>query len=211
MVAKPACDPIGTKKLNTPFFDRGETMNSKADLTMILTAIEAGDPHAAEALLPLVYGELRRLARARLAAEPPGRSIQATELVHEAYLRLVGSEDQTLWKSRGHFFGAAACAMRRILIDRARMRRAAKRGRGQERIHFHSDLAVVPDRDEKLLRLNTALERLESDDPLKAKLVELRFFAGLTNEEAAEQLGISTATATRHWAYTRAWLKREMS
>jgi RNA polymerase sigma factor (TIGR02999 family) len=183
----------------------------KADVTTILAAIEAGDPDAAQVLLPLIYDELRRLARARLAAEPPGQTIQATELVHEAYLRLVGDNDQTLWKSRAHFFGAAARAMRRILIDRARMRRAAKRGRDQERINYHSDLAVAPDRDEKLLLLDTALERLESQDPVKARLVELRFFAGLTNQEAAEQLDISTATATRHWAYARAWLKREMS
>jgi RNA polymerase sigma factor (TIGR02999 family) len=185
--------------------------NGKVDVTTILAAIKAGDPHAAAGLLPLVYNELRRLAKARLASEPPGQTIQATELVHEAYLRLVGHDDQPLWKSRGHFFGAAARAMRRILIDRARMRRAAKRGRDQERINYHSDLAIAPDRDEKLLLLDAALERLEAEDSLKAKLVELRFFAGLTSEEAAEQLGISTATATRHWAYARAWLKREMS
>jgi RNA polymerase sigma factor (TIGR02999 family) len=184
--------------------------DSTPQVTVLLAALEAGDPHAAEALLPLVYDELRHLAKARLAAEPPGQSIQATELVHEAYLRLIG-DDQTRWKSRGYFFGAAARAMRRILIDRARMRQAAKRGRDQERINFYSDVAVAPDRDEKLMLLDAALDRLESADPLKAKLVELRFFAGLTNQEAAEQLGISTATATRHWAYARAWLKREMS
>jgi RNA polymerase sigma factor (TIGR02999 family) len=131
--------------------------------------------------------------------------------VHEAYLRLVGDADQSLWTTRGHFFGAASRAMRRILIDRARMRRAAKRGHDRERIDYHSDLAVSPNRDEKLILLDAALERLECEDPVKAKLVELRFFAGLTNEQAAEQLGISTATATRHWAYARAWLKREMA
>jgi RNA polymerase sigma factor (TIGR02999 family) len=185
--------------------------NGNGNVTMILAVIEAGDPHAAEALLPLVYDELRRLARARLAAEPSGQTIQATELVHEAYLRLVGGDDPALWNGRGHFFGAASRAMRRILIDRARMRQSAKRGRDQERINYHSDLAAAPDRDEKLLLLDAALERLEGEDPVKARLVELRFFAGLTNGEAAEQLGISTATATRHWAYARAWLKREMS
>jgi RNA polymerase sigma factor (TIGR02999 family) len=185
--------------------------NGKDQVTTILAAIGAGDLHAADALLPLVYDELRLLAKARLAAEPPGQSIQATELVHEAYLRLVGGDDHSRWKGRGHFFGAAARAMRRILVDRARMRHAEKRGRDHERIQYHSDLAVVSDHDEKLLVLDAALERLEAFDSVKAKLVELRFFAGLSNQEAAEQLGISTATATRHWAYARAWLKREMS
>jgi RNA polymerase sigma factor (TIGR02999 family) len=212
VVARTAIHPKINHSPNANFSSERRTMtDERMDVTTILAAIEAGDPHAAEALLPLVYDELRRLARARLAAEPPGRTIQATELVHEAYLRLVGADEQSLWTSRGHFFGAAARAMRRILIDRARMRHAAKRGRDQERINFHSDLVVSLNRDDKLILLDSALERLECDDPLKAKLVELRFFAGLTNQEAAEQLGISTATATRHWAYARAWLKREMS
>jgi RNA polymerase sigma factor (TIGR02999 family) len=181
-----------------------------SEITQILAAIESGDETASAELLPLVYEELRALARARVAAEPAGGSIQATELVHEAYLRLVGGSTSPAWNSRGHFFGAAARAMRRILIDRARRRQAAKRGGDQERIDFHSDLFQSPVRDEKLIRLDTAIERLESEDPRKARLVELRFFAGLSIPQVAEQLGMSVATANRDWAYSRAWLKREI-
>lgn len=180
------------------------------EVTKILAAMESGDKAAAEELLPLVYNELRALARARVASEPAGQTIQATELVHEAYLRLVGSPTSASWNSRGHFFGAAARAMRRILIDRARMRQATKRGGDMEHIELRTDILSTAQRDDRLLQLDAALATFEDEDPAKARLVELRFFAGLSIPDVAEHLGISVATANRHWAYARAWLKREM-
>jgi len=180
-----------------------------ADVTQILNAIEQGDAQAAEQLLPLVYDELRRLAAQKLTQEKPGQTLQPTALVHEAYLRLVGEGKKPRpYKDRGHFFAAAATAMRRILIDGARRKRAQKRGGGLQRQDL--DAVAAPKSDEDLLALNEALEKLNAQDSLKARLVELRYFAGLTSDQAAEVLGISPTTAERHWAYARAWLRAEV-
>jgi RNA polymerase sigma factor (TIGR02999 family) len=178
------------------------------EVTRILSAIEQGDPHAAKQLLPLVYEELRKLAAQKLVQEKPGQTLQATALVHEAYLRLVDRAQP--WNSRGHFFAAAAEAMRRILVEAARRKKADRHGGACERIHM--ELADLPaaQRDDKLLRLDEALARLETHHPLHAQLVKLRFFAGLTIAETAASLEVSTATADRYWAYARAWLQREM-
>lgn len=181
------------------------------DVTRILSAIEQGDPHAAEELLPLVYGELRKLAAAKLAQEKPGQTLQATALVHEAFLRLVDTNHVQHWNSQGHFFAAAAEAMRRILIENARRKQAQKRGGQAQRIDLDAiELADLPC-DEKLLAMEHALVRLAEKDPVKAELVKRRYFAGLTNQEAAGMLGISTATADRYWAYARAWLQQEIT
>lgn len=174
-------------------------------VTHILNAIDQGDPLAAERLLPLVYDELRRLASAKLAQEKPGQTFEATALVHEAYLRLVGVAEPRIYRDRAHFFAVAANAMRRILIDHARRKQADKRGGGLQRQQLQDQAAFQP--DEELLALNEALDRLAAEEPLKARLVELRYFAGLTNDQAAEVLGISPSTADRHWAYARAWLQ----
>jgi RNA polymerase sigma factor (TIGR02999 family) len=179
-----------------------------SEVTQILTAIEQGDPQAAEQLLPLVYDELRKLAAQKLAQEKPGQTLQATALVHEAYLRLVGDQQ---FDGRGHFFAAAAEAMRRILIGNARRRHALKRGGQAQRVDLDGiELADQP-ADDKLLAMEDALVRLTEKDPVKAELVKLRYFAGLTNQEAAGLLGISTATAERYWAYARAWLQQEIT
>src|SRR5262245_31673063 len=181
-----------------------------SDVTGILSQIEQGDPGAADQLLPLVYDELRKLAAQKLAQEKRGQTLQATALVHEAYLRLVGGEADARWNSRGHFFAAAAEAMRRILIGNARRKQALKRGGQAKRVDL--DAIELADRpaDDKLLALEDALIRLAEKDPVKAELVKLRYFAGLTNQEAAAILGISTATAERYWAYARAWLQNEI-
>jgi RNA polymerase sigma factor (TIGR02999 family) len=185
------------------------------DVTSILSAIEQGDPHAAEQLLPLVYDELRQLAAHKLAHEQPGQTLQATALVHEAFVRLVGSTDATTcpahgWDSRGHFFAAAAEAMRRILIDRARQKRAHKRGGTRKKLDIDAvDLATTATPDQ-FLALDEALTKLARGDPTAARLVELRYFAGLTVDEAGKALGMSTATAYRHWNYARAWLHGEL-
>jgi RNA polymerase sigma factor (TIGR02999 family) len=178
-------------------------------VTRILSAIEQGDPHAAQQLLPLVYDELRKLAAARLAREAPGNTLEATALVHEAYLRLVGPADAGRWDNRSHFFAAAATAMRRILIERARHKQRLVHGGGRRRQEFAADVAA-PEPDEELLALDAALARLAERDPLKARLVELRYFAGLTGDQAAKVLGISPSAADRHWVYARAWLRREV-
>ncbi|MEX2168351.1 MAG: ECF-type sigma factor [Pirellulales bacterium] len=178
------------------------------DVTKILSEIEHGDSAAAERLLPLVYDELRKLAAAKLTHEKPGQTLQATALVHEAYLRLVGSQDAGRWDGRRHFFAAAAESMRRILIDSARRKQSQKRGGDWRRQPLEAVAAPQP--DEELLALDEALKKLATADPVKAKLVELRYFAGLTGEEAAEVLGISPTTADRHWAYARAWLQAEV-
>ena len=182
-----------------------------SDVTRILKSIEDGDPKAAEELLPLVYDELRKLAAAKMAQEKPGQTLQATALVHEAYLRLVDVDRDQHWNSRGHFFGAAAEAMRRILIQNARHRRAQKRGGDLQRLELNADLAVWFGPSEKLLDLDKALSALEASDPVKAELVKLRFFAGLSIAEAAFAMQISVTTADRYWAYARSWLQREMS
>jgi RNA polymerase sigma factor (TIGR02999 family) len=174
-----------------------------SDITQVLTAIEAGDAQAAEQLLPLVYDELRRLAAARLVHENPGQTLDATALVHEAYLRLAGPGKQR-WQGRRHFFAAAAEAMRRILIDNARRKQAQKRG--GERVRQPLPSVAAPEPDQELLALDEALGALAQSDPAKARLVELRYFASLTGDQAAEILGISPTTADRWWAYARAWL-----
>ena len=180
------------------------------ELTVILQRLEQGDPHAANELLPLVYEELRKLAAQKMARESPGQTLQATALVHEAWLRL-GGDDQPTWDNRGHFFAAAAEAMRRILIDNARRKNSLRHGGAVERVNLDGlDLAASMD-DEQLLALNEALEHLAEHDAEKAQVVKLRFFAGLTNKEAAQALGVSEPTVKRHWAYARAWLFREMN
>jgi RNA polymerase sigma factor (TIGR02999 family) len=176
------------------------------EVTRILSAIEQGDPSAAEQLLPLVYEELRKLAAQKMANEKPGQTLQATALVHEAYIRLVDGEKAKHWNSRGHFFAAAAEAMRRILVDDARRKSAEKRGGDWHRVSFDDACPVVQAAPEEMLVLDEALRELAGQDPLGAKLVELRYFAGLTVEQAALAAGISAATAYRHWSFARAWL-----
>ena len=178
-----------------------------SDVTLILQRIEQGDSRAADELLPLVYDELRRLAAQKMAHEAAGQTLQPSALVHEAWLRL-GGEAQPRWQNRAHFFGAAAEAMRRILIDHARRRRALRHGGGQERLNVE-DLELADasaDGDDQLLAVHEALDRLAAEDPRKAELVKLRYFVGLTNEEAAQALGVSVPTVKRDWAYARAWL-----
>jgi RNA polymerase sigma factor (TIGR02999 family) len=182
-----------------------------SEVTQILSAIEAGDPQAAEQLLPLVYDELRRLAAQRLAGEGPGHTLQPTALVHEAYLKLVGPEPQRPWHGRAHFFAAAAEAMRRILIDHARRKGRARRGGGRKRVELEEIDPATEEGADDLLALDEALGRLAAADPRRAELVRLRYFAGLTLEQAAELLGISRATADRHWAFARAWLYDAMT
>ena len=177
-----------------------------SEVTRILSAIEQGDPHAAEQLLPLVYEELRNLAAQRLAQEKPGQTLQATALVHEAYLRLVDVETPQIWNSRGHFFAAAAEAMRRILVESARRQRSQKRGHGYEPIELSNLADLSADKPVDLLALDDALQQLQVQHPQKAEIVKLRFFAGCTLEETARTLDISRATAERHWAFARAWL-----
>lgn len=180
------------------------------DVTQILSAIEQGDPSAAEQLLPLVYEELRRLTAQEMGREAPGQTLQATALVHEAYVRLVDVEKAQHWNSRGHFFAAAAEAMRRILVENARRKKSRKRGGDFRRIELDAAKIASAEQCDKLLALDEALAKLAQSDPLKAELVKLRYFAGLTARQAAEAIGVSTATADRYWAYARAWLQREM-
>ena len=181
-----------------------------SEVTRILSAVEQGDPHAAEQLLPLVYDELRKLAAARMGHEAPDHTLQPTALVHEAYLRLVGKDAARHWNGRGHFIAAAAEAMRRILIDAARHRRAGKHGGRHQRVDLLDAELAVDSGGDDLFAVDDALTRLAVRDPQIARLVELRFFAGLTVEEAAAGLGIPARTAYRHWAYARAWLRREL-
>jgi RNA polymerase sigma factor (TIGR02999 family) len=177
------------------------------DITRILYAIEQGEPHAAEQLLPLVYDELRRLAAQKLAREQPGQTLQATALVHEAYLRLVDVEKVQSWDNRGHFFAAAAEAMRRILIDNARGKQRRKRGQNRKQLNLESiDLASTAAPDE-LLVIDDLIDKLGSEDPDAAQIVKLRYFSGLSIEEAAQLMGISRSTAYEHWAYARGWLR----
>lgn len=180
-----------------------------SEVTRILTAIEAGVPHAADQLLPLVYDELRQLAAQRLAQEKPGQTLEATALVHEAYLRLVGEEQGQHWDNRGHFFAAAAEAMRRILVDTARRKQAIRHGGGRRRVALHDSHRIMQSPDD-LLALDEALTRFAVEEPAKAELVNLRFFAGFSTPEAAAALGISRATAERWWAYARTWLFTEL-
>lgn len=186
-----------------------------SDVTEILNAIDQGDVHAAEQLLPLVYDELRKLAAQKLASEKPGQTLQATALVHEVYLRLVtngaaSTSRNSHWVSRGHFFAAAAEAMRRILVENARRKRTHKRGGGRQRLDLDAEALIAPEQNVDLLALDAALQRLAEHDPHKAKLVELRYVAGLTGEQAAAVLGMSASSADRQWVYIRAWLRREL-
>jgi RNA polymerase sigma factor (TIGR02999 family) len=181
-----------------------------SEVTKILEAIHRGEPKAAEELFPVVYEELRRVAASKMAHEAPGQTLQPTALVHEAWLRLVGHENPR-WENRAHFFGAAAEAMRRILIDNARRKRALRHGGGQQRIHLDDVDPVAVAEDEQLLAVHEALDKLAAQDKVKAELVKLRYFVGLTITEAAEVLGISEPTAKRYWAYARAWLYREIT
>jgi RNA polymerase sigma factor (TIGR02999 family) len=181
-----------------------------SEVTRILASIEQGDPTAAEQLLPLLYQELRRLAAQKLAREKPGQTLDATALVHEAYLRLAGAEETRHWNSRGHFFAAAAEAMRRILVERARKKRRAKRGGKFRRLDVDAAALATQVAPDQLLAIDEALTKLAQEDPTAAQLVQLRYFAGLTVEEAGKSLGISTTTAYRHWNYARAWLHSEL-
>ena len=183
-----------------------------SDVTRILNAIEEGDPRATEQLLPLVYDELRLLAAQRMSQEPPGQTLQATALVHEAYLRLAGAEDRT-WDNKGHFFKAAAEAMRRILIENARRKKSPKRGGDRRKMELDESVLVVGDvvPADNMIALDEALEKLSKKDKVKADVVKLRYFAGLTSEQAAGILKISPTTAKRYWIYSRAWLLREIS
>lgn len=177
-----------------------------SDVTRVLEAIGRGEQQATDELLPLLYDQLRKLAASRLSREAPGQSLQATALVHEAYLRLVGSEQDPHWENRGHFFAAAAEAMRRILIDRARAKARIKRGGDREKFELQEADLVVSIPAEQFVEVNDALDKLEEEAPMSAQIVKLRCFAGLTMEEIAEALGMSRTTATKHWAYARAWM-----
>ena len=181
-----------------------------SDVTRILSQIESGDPSAAERLLPLVYDELRKLAAVRMAQEKPGQTLQATALVHDAYLRLVGNDREQRWDNRGHFFAAAAEAMRRILVEIARHKHSQKAGGDRERVELDQIVLASKSPRVDILALNEALEKLEMQDARKAALVKLRYFAGLTNSQAAEALDISTSTADNDWAYAKNWLRVEV-
>jgi|SRR5438132_6360302 len=181
------------------------------EVTRILSAIEQGEPQAAEQLLPLVYEELRKLAAQKLAHEKPGQTLQATALVHEAYLRLVGADPKQRWDSRGHFFAAAAEAMRRILIENARHKKRGKHGGGRQRLDIDEVPLIAAEPGDNLLDLDQALTRFEQADALAAQLVKLRYFAGLTMAEAASALGLPLRTAERNWTFARSWLHRELA
>lgn len=183
-----------------------------ADVTHILQSLQAGEPQAADELLPLVYAELRRLAAGKMSHEKPGQTLDATALVHEAYVRLLGPGETgcARFANRRHFFASAAEAMRRILVENARRKKRTRHGGKLKRADVDVNLVAGPSSDDELLALDTALEKLALEDPVKAQLIQLRFFAGLSNEEAAAALEISTATAKRYWRYARAWLHREI-
>ncbi len=191
-------------------FQRGKLI-SMNEVTQILSELAQGDAHAAEQLLPLVYEELRKLAAARMAEEAPGNTLNATALVHEAYLRLVEPADAAQWQNRGHFFAAAAEAMRRILVEAARRKQREKHGGNRRQLDMADVQPAAPDRRHDLVALDAALTRLAAEDPQAAKLVELRHFAGLSVAEAARTLGISPRTADRVWSFARAWLHRELA
>jgi RNA polymerase sigma factor (TIGR02999 family) len=181
-----------------------------SEVTQILERVEQGDPKAAEELLPLVYEELRKLAAVKMAQERPGQTLQATALVHDAWLRLVDTDDAKAWNSRGHFFGAAAEAMRRILVDRARQKARVRHGGGFERVDLDHVNLAAEDRDETVLAMHEALEALARESPQKAEIVKLHYFTGLEYPEIAQALGVSLSTVERQWAYARSWLFREL-
>ena len=212
------CDDPGLKlvriapasAVQSYFLDLGHTLDEKrnavGDVTRMLSEIESGDEDAAEKLLPLVYEELRRLAAAKMAGESPGHTLQPTALVHDAYVRMVDVAQAQNWNSRGHFFAAAAEAMRRILVERARSKNQKKCGGDRRRIELNENISIAAERPIDLLALDEALSEFESREPRKAALVKLRFFAGMTRDEAASALGISSTTADRYWTYARLWL-----
>ena len=202
--------PIGAPPAENTTKFRHAIIGVMTDVTRILSQIEAGDPTAAEQLLPLVYGERRKLAAAKLAKEKPGQTLSATALVHEAYLRLVGTEDVPDWNSRGHFFAAAAEAMRRILVEKARRKASPKHGGEHLRIPLNQAEINFDATSVDLIALDDSLSRLEERDSDSAKLVMLRYFAGMTMEQAAESLGVSLRTAERNWTYARSWLRRDL-
>jgi RNA polymerase sigma factor (TIGR02999 family) len=180
------------------------------DITRLLDRVQRGEPKAADQLLPLVYEELRTLAAAKMVQENPGQTLQPTALVHEAWLRLTGAESQHLWNSRGHFFGAAAEAMRRILVDRARQKARVRHGGGMERVDLEHVNLATEDSDDTVLAMHEALDKLARESPQKAEIVKLRYFTGMENREIAEALGTSLSTVERSWAYARSWLFREI-
>jgi RNA polymerase sigma factor (TIGR02999 family) len=188
----------------------GGMLTCMSDVTRILSAIEQGDPHAAEQLLPVVYDELRQLAAQKLAQEKPGQTLQATDLVHEAYLRLVDVEQAQHWNSKGHFFAAAAEAMRRILVEKARRKRSPKHGGGRQRLDLADADPACLANDDEILAVHDALEQLAAEDPEPARLIQLRYFGGLSIEEAAAHLGIARSTAYEHWAFARASLRLKL-
>jgi RNA polymerase sigma factor (TIGR02999 family) len=201
---------IGRNRMSLAIFGNSVYAGTMSDVTRVLSQIESGDPAAAELLLPLVYDELRKLAAAKLVHELPGQTLQATALVHEAYLRLVDSGQAAKWNSRGHFFGAAAEAMRRILIEQARHKQTQKAGAARDRGEL-PDVADEPgDEPLNLLALDEALRKLERLSPRRAELVKLRYFAGLTLEQAAQALGVAVSTASADWAYAKSWLRLEI-
>ena len=189
----------------------GGNLDRMSEVTQLLDAIERGDEQASKQLLPIIYRDLRGLAANMLAQEPSGQTLEATALVHEAYVRLVDAEEEQKWKHRGHFFAAAAEAMRRILVEQARRKQRVKHGGEHHRIELDDERLVCAVPSDQMLALDEALERFAQEEPEKAQLVKLRFFAGLSIEEAAEALGISRATASRHWTYARAWLRDALS
>jgi RNA polymerase sigma factor (TIGR02999 family) len=206
---RPACSGKDPAPASLPA-QPADPESAPGDVTQILSQINDGDPSAAEQLLPLVYEELRRLAAAKMAQEKPGHTLQATALVHEAYIRLVDVEKAQHWNSRGHFFAAAAEAMRRMLVDQARKKRSRRRGAGMRR-HAVQDVEIVaPEPSLDLLAVDETLEQLEQADHVAAGLAKLRYYTGLTIPQAAEVLGISASTADRYWAYARAWLHTEL-
>ena len=181
-----------------------------SDVTRILKSIEDGNPKAAEELLPLVYDELRKLAAAKMAQEKPGQTLQATALVHEAYVRLVDVARVQKWDSRRHFFSAAAEAMRRILVENVRQKRQLKRGGDRQRRSLDSDMEPMSSNDEELMAVNDALQKLAEEDPQASELIKLRYFAAMSVEDAAESLGIARSTAYKHWAHAKSWLQCEL-
>ena len=208
LLARPP--PRGLTPRRWPVTLAAVMLDLMSEVTRILSAIEQGDPSAADQLLPLVYGELRKLAAHKLAHEKPGQTLEATALVHEAYIRLVDVDELQRWNGRGHFFAAAAEAMRRILVDQARKKMSRKRGGGLERLPLEEVEISAPEPALDLLAVNDALEKFERIDKAAADLVKLRYYAGLTLPQAAEALGISSSTADRQWAYARAWLHAEL-
>jgi RNA polymerase sigma factor (TIGR02999 family) len=210
LLARRPATPVDARPRRWPGTFPAVMLDCMSEVTRILSAIEQGDPHAAEQLLPLVYEELRKLAAQKLAQEKPGQTLQATALVHEAYLRLVDVEKAQHRDSRRHFFAAAAEAMRRILIDRARRKSTEKHGGQRQRLSLDDVEAVADSHSTDLLALDEALTKLATEDPIKAQLVTLRYFAGLSVQEAAAALGIARATADRFWSYARTWLYCEL-